>query len=251
MHKETYSDAAVVAYHRKNFVAIEINIDRYNKSVDAWRVKTVPATYVVYPDGTILSTMLDEYDAKAYLQKLDKALEKARQLEKMIKKEDWAALADYYTANKNPRRAADCHQAMADALKKKEKLSDEDKKRAIELIVKAADARIDLGAKVEDIEAAASDLDSLGVDDKALYYSGVADYLRGDPEMLFEKMRQLRERHPGSDKDDAAMMWINYVLVNVRKDAAAARKNCEEFFEKHPQSKYAPTIKAATQSLDK
>jgi tetratricopeptide (TPR) repeat protein len=244
MHREVLSNNEVAELQNKTFLNVEFNSDRQPKFIEKWHIRAVPATLVLTPDGDILANMGDEYDPKVYIEKLNRARTRGEELMKLKKSaaespndpEPHLKLAKFY-ASSDPARQTQYLQGAADAYAKKGSLTDDEKKQAARTLIDLADAKISQGAAPDELGGFAARLDEYGFPANALFLRGIIAYLNGDAEGLYEKMVELRAKYADSDRDEWALVWMGYVLLEVRKDKPAAKKVYEEFLSKYKSSK--------------
>jgi TolA-binding protein len=227
MHKNVFSNSEVADYQEKNFVSVEINIDRFPDSLKTWGIKVVPLTIILTPDGERLTDMGDEYDAKIYLRKLENVRAKAAKLDELKKNATDApghrALGEFYLSINDHARAAKSLQVSVDL------------KEDPETLILLGDARIQTGAAPEELEKIADKLSEHP--DNALFLRAMAAYSRGDLQALHDRITDLRATYPDSDKADAAMVWHGYTLMELKKDRKEAKRVYQEFLKKFPNSK--------------
>lgn len=234
MHKNVFSNSEVAEYQEKNFVSVEINIDRFPEALKTWGIKVVPLSIVLTPDGERLMDMGDEYDAKVYLRKLQDVRAKAAKLDELKKAATDApghrALGEFYLSINDHARAASSLKVSLD-------LKDDP-----EAWILFADAHIQIGAKPEELETIADKLSAHP--DNALFLRAMASYLRGDLQAMHDRITELREKHPDSDKADAAMVWHGYTLMELKKDRKEAKRVYQEFMKKFPNSKFRDHVQS-------
>jgi TolA-binding protein len=255
MHKNVFSDGEVAEFQNKNFVSIETNVDRAPESVDTWRIKLVPATFVVTPDRVILHKLGDEYNPKSYRETLRRAMARAEELRKLQKEaadapddpEPCLKIVRFCSAPENRAPAAEWEIEAARRFAARK--TDADREQALAQLQSGADALTTAGASPEVFGRIASLFDDLSRPDLALFFRGIAEHFKNNPDGLYEKMTELRNRHPDSDRDDAALVWMGYVLLQVRKDRPAARRVYQEFVEKYPKSPYFSQVEPIHREL--
>ena len=67
MEKETFTDAAVIAYLNKNFIPIMVDSDKEKKIAGAYNVRALPTSWFLEPDKSKISTLPGYVDAKQLL----------------------------------------------------------------------------------------------------------------------------------------------------------------------------------------
>lgn len=229
MHKNVFSNGEVADYQNRNFVSVEINIDRFPDSLKTWGVKVVPTSIVLTPDGEKLGSLGDEYDPKPYLRKLEGFKSKAAELEKLktaaVDAPSRRALGEFYLGMEDFERAAKSLRASADL------------KPDPDVLILLGDALISQGGQADALDALAEQLLD-AQPDNALYLRALAAFARGDLAAMHDRITQLRADHPDSDKADAAMVWHGYTLMELKKDRKEAKRLYQEFLKKYPNSKF-------------
>jgi tetratricopeptide (TPR) repeat protein len=255
MEKETYSDAAVVAWSNRNLLNVELWLDKDAERCEKLGVESIPVTFLFAPDGSRVGEWAGFVGPKDYLPNLEKALVAhgklaAAEARLAAAPEDVALLKEAAELN----AALGRHRPAADRYRK---ASGKGGKEKGQLLVKALESLQQLegeGLPAEMLEAAAEleafDAEGrLGLRDDAAYFRARAALARNDTDGAVKAFEEVVERHPDGDRAPLSLLWLGDLYHHARKDNARAEKALRTILEKYPKSDVAGDAKEMLEHL--
>jgi tetratricopeptide (TPR) repeat protein len=249
MEKETYSDAAVVAWSNRNLLNVELWLDKDGERCEKLGVESIPVTFLFAPDGSRVGEWAGYVGPKDYVPNLEKALVAHGKLAAAESKlaaapEDVALLKEAAGLN----AALGRHRPAADRYRKAAAKAGKEKGR---LLVKALESLQHLEGEalpaemlgvVAELEAVDAE-GKLGLRDDALYFRARAALARNDADGAVKAFEAVVDQHPDGDRTPLSLLWLADLYHHGKKDHARAQNALKTILEKYPKSDVAGDAK--------